>query len=75
MLYLCRLKIFVPITILAWVVLVPVNYTNDALEAEKMAANVTASDIDKLSISNVPLKSQRCEAIFHCQCNCHLTRS
>ncbi|KAI9395623.1 hypothetical protein POPTR_004G006100v4 [Populus trichocarpa] len=57
--YLMGLKIFVPITILAWVVLVPVNYTNNALEAEKMAANVTASDIDKLSISNVPLKSQR----------------
>ena len=57
--YLRRLKIFVPITFLAWAILVPVNYTNDALEAAKMVANVTASDIDKLSISNIPLKSQR----------------
>ncbi|KAL9392834.1 hypothetical protein Peur_016754 [Populus x canadensis] len=57
--YLMGLKIFVPITFLAWAILVPVNYTNDALEAAKMVANVTASDIDKLSISNIPLKSQR----------------
>jgi lysine-specific demethylase 3 len=49
----------VPITFLAWAILVPVNYTNDALEAAKMVANVTASDIDKLSISNIPLKSER----------------
>ncbi|CAK7351481.1 unnamed protein product [Dovyalis caffra] len=57
--YLMGLKIFVPMTILAWAVLVPVNYTNDALEAAKMVSNVTASDIDKLSISNIPLGSQR----------------
>ncbi|KAF9683344.1 hypothetical protein SADUNF_Sadunf04G0003800 [Salix dunnii] len=57
--YLMGLKIFVPITFLAWAILVPVNYTNNALEAVKMVANVTASDIDKLSISNIPLKSQR----------------
>ncbi|KAJ6934973.1 calcium permeable stress-gated cation channel 1-like [Populus alba x Populus x berolinensis] len=48
--------IFVPITFLAWAILVPVNYTNNALEAAKMVADVTASDIDKLSISNIPLK-------------------
>ncbi|KAH8512205.1 hypothetical protein H0E87_009429 [Populus deltoides] len=57
--YLMGLKIFVPITFLALAILVPVNYTNNALEAVKMVANVTASDIDKLSISNIPLKSQR----------------
>ncbi|KAJ6934976.1 calcium permeable stress-gated cation channel 1-like isoform X1 [Populus alba x Populus x berolinensis] len=57
--YLMGLKIFVPITFLALAILVPVNYTNNALEAVKMVADVTASDIDKLSISNIPLKSRR----------------
>ncbi|XP_011002577.1 PREDICTED: calcium permeable stress-gated cation channel 1 [Populus euphratica] len=57
--YLMGLKIFVPIAFLAWAILVPVNYTNDTLEAAQLVSNVTASDIDKLSISNVPLKSQR----------------
>ncbi|KAJ6725209.1 PROTEIN OSCA1, partial [Salix viminalis] len=53
------LKIFVPIAFLAWAVLVPVNYTNDTLKTAQRVSNVTASDIDKLSISNVPLQSQR----------------
>ncbi|KAL6992827.1 Calcium permeable stress-gated cation channel 1 [Sarracenia purpurea var. burkii] len=53
--YLLGLKIFVPITILAWVILIPVNLTNSTLELAK----VTYSDIDKLSISNVPLGSYR----------------
>ncbi|KAB5533732.1 hypothetical protein DKX38_016818 [Salix brachista] len=57
--YLMGLKIFVPIAFLAWAVLVPVNYTNDTLKIAQLVSNVTASDIDKLSISNVPLKSQR----------------
>ncbi|CAN1222615.1 Calcium permeable stress-gated cation channel 1, partial [Linum grandiflorum] len=52
----CRLKIFVPITALAWAVLCPVNWTNQTLDK---AGNVTSSDIDKLSISNIPLESQR----------------
>lgn len=52
---LCRLKIFVPITILAFLVLVPVNWTNDTLEGLK----VEHSDIDKLSISNIPFGSKR----------------
>lgn len=56
--YSCRLKIFVPIAFLAWAVLVPVNWTNSTLDLAKLA-NVTSSDIDKLSISNVPDKSQR----------------
>ncbi|KAJ9136385.1 hypothetical protein P3X46_033469 [Hevea brasiliensis] len=56
--YLIGLKIFVPITFLAWAILVPVNWTNSTLELAKLS-NVTSSDIDKLSISNVPLKSQR----------------
>ncbi|KAJ4842760.1 Calcium permeable stress-gated cation channel 1 [Turnera subulata] len=57
--YLMGLKIFVPIAMLAWAVLVPVNWTNKTLELDKLVANVTASDIDKLSISNIPLKSHR----------------
>lgn len=51
----CRLKIFVPITLLAWAVLVPVNWTNSTLAK----SNFTYSDIDKLSISNIPLGSLR----------------
>ncbi|KDO78340.1 hypothetical protein CISIN_1g004125mg [Citrus sinensis] len=57
--YLIGLKIFVPIALVAWSVLVPVNWTNDTLDVAVKISNVTASDIDKLSISNVPLKSQR----------------
>ncbi|GMY36814.1 calcium permeable stress-gated cation channel 1 [Fagus crenata] len=56
--YLIGLKIFVPIALLAWAILVPVNWTNRTLEIEKLS-NVTSSDIDKLSISNIPLGSQR----------------
>ncbi|KAB1201537.1 putative membrane protein C2G11.09 [Morella rubra] len=56
--YLIGLKIFVPIAFLAWGVLVPVNWTNSTLEGTKLS-NVTSSNIDKLSISNVPLGSQR----------------
>ncbi|XVE51064.1 hypothetical protein DITRI_Ditri02bG0008600 [Diplodiscus trichospermus] len=55
--YLIGLKIFVPIAFLAWAVLVPVNYTNKTLELQQK--NVTSSDIDKLSISNIPLGSDR----------------
>lgn len=51
----CRLKIFVPITLLAWAILVPVNWTNSTLAK----SNFTYSNIDKLSISNVPLGSLR----------------
>ncbi|OAY25883.1 calcium permeable stress-gated cation channel 1 isoform X1 [Manihot esculenta] len=57
--YLIGLKIFVPITFLAWAILVPVNWTNDTLELAKLSSNVTSSDIDKLSISNIPLGSER----------------
>ncbi|WCJ20277.1 ERD (early-responsive to dehydration stress) family protein [Euphorbia peplus] len=53
--YLIGLKIFVPITILAWAILVPVNWTNTSLSL----VNVTSSNIDKLSISNIPLGSER----------------
>ncbi|KAG9145214.1 hypothetical protein Leryth_008974 [Lithospermum erythrorhizon] len=53
--YLLGLKIFVPVTLLAWAVLVPVHWTNSTLKL----SDVTFSNIDKLSISNVPLGSQR----------------
>ncbi|KAI4374313.1 hypothetical protein MLD38_012321 [Melastoma candidum] len=54
--YLLGLKIFVPITLLALFVLVPVNWTGKTLETIK---DVTFSNIDKLSISNIPAGSQR----------------
>ncbi|XP_059437687.1 calcium permeable stress-gated cation channel 1-like [Corylus avellana] len=56
--YLIGLKIFVPIAFLTWAVLVPVNWTNSTLELAKIN-NVTSTDIDKLSISNIPVGSQR----------------
>ncbi|RYR11494.1 hypothetical protein Ahy_B04g069016 isoform B [Arachis hypogaea] len=54
--YLLGLKIFVPIAFLAWIVLVPVNWTSTGLEGAK---NITSSDIDKLSVSNVHSRSER----------------
>ncbi|URD95210.1 hypothetical protein MUK42_36138 [Musa troglodytarum] len=53
--YLIGLKIFIPITILAFSVLVPVNWTNSTLKN----SNKVYTDIDDLSISNVPTGSQR----------------
>lgn len=55
----CRLKIFAPIAMLAWAILVPVNWTNNELELAKHLKNVTSSDIDKLTISNIPESSHR----------------
>lgn len=54
--YLLGLKIFAPITVLALGILVPVNWTGGTLEKSK---DLTFSDIDKLSISNIELGSQR----------------
>ncbi|PIN03056.1 hypothetical protein CDL12_24424 [Handroanthus impetiginosus] len=54
--YLLGLKIFVPIAILAFAVLVPVNWTGETLQDIK---DLTYSNIDKLSISNVPSGSLR----------------
>ncbi|KAK7363779.1 hypothetical protein VNO77_05936 [Canavalia gladiata] len=56
--YLIGLKIFVPLAFLAWAVLVPVNWTSTGLEGAGVS-NLTSSDIDKLSISNVHSQSQR----------------
>ncbi|CAG7898088.1 calcium permeable stress-gated cation channel 1 [Brassica rapa] len=57
--YWLGLKIFAPIAVLAWAVLVPVNWTNDTLELANQLRNVTSSDIDKLSVSNIPDYSMR----------------
>ncbi|ONK62771.1 uncharacterized protein A4U43_C07F7970 [Asparagus officinalis] len=54
--YLLGLKIFVPLTVLAFVVLVPVNWTDGTLEHSN---DLTFSDIDKLSISNIASGSKR----------------
>ncbi|KAL3626062.1 hypothetical protein CASFOL_029611 [Castilleja foliolosa] len=59
--YLLGLKIFVPIAILAFAVLVPVNMTGETLES---ITDLTYSDIDKLSISNVPSGSIRCIGVL-----------
>ncbi|KAK7260700.1 hypothetical protein RIF29_26960 [Crotalaria pallida] len=56
--YLLGLKIFVPIAFLAWLILVPVNWTSTGLERAKIT-NITSSDIDKLSVSNVHSRSER----------------
>ncbi|WCJ37526.1 ERD (early-responsive to dehydration stress) family protein [Euphorbia peplus] len=53
--YLIGLKIFVPLAFLAFAILVPVNWTNNTLKN----SNLTYSDLDKLSISNIPLGSER----------------
>ncbi|KAF3443437.1 hypothetical protein FNV43_RR13119 [Rhamnella rubrinervis] len=54
--YLIGLKIFIPIAFLAFAVMVPVNWTNGTLERSK---NLTYSNVDKLSISNIPIESRR----------------
>ncbi|KAH9793341.1 CSC1-like protein [Citrus sinensis] len=53
--YLIGLKIFIPIACLGFAVMVPVNWTNKTLEHSKLKY----SNIDLLSISNVPLGSNR----------------
>ncbi|PSS16132.1 CSC1-like protein [Actinidia chinensis var. chinensis] len=53
--YWTGLKIFVPIALIAFTIMVPVNYTNGTLEH----SNLTYSHIDKLSISNIPTGSCR----------------
>ncbi|KAK9716130.1 hypothetical protein RND81_06G212900 [Saponaria officinalis] len=55
--YLLGLKIFTPMTILALIVLVPVNVSGGTLFF--LRKELVTSDIDKLSISNVPPKSYR----------------
>jgi hypothetical protein len=61
MFFICSLKIFVPIALLAFAVLVPVNWTSGTLENEK---GLSYDQIDKLSISNLGKGSKRCELIL-----------
>ncbi|KAG2262282.1 hypothetical protein Bca52824_069361 [Brassica carinata] len=56
--YLIGLKIFVPIALLSWSILVPVNLTSNGLQLAKLH-DVKSSNIDKLSISNVERGSDR----------------
>ncbi|KAI3456514.1 hypothetical protein Pfo_013177 [Paulownia fortunei] len=57
--YLLGLKIFVPVALLAWAILVPVNWTNNTLAISQATDKLEYSDIDKLSISNIPHGSHR----------------
>ncbi|XP_074312172.1 CSC1-like protein At4g02900 isoform X2 [Silene latifolia] len=50
------LKIFVPIMALAFAVLLPINWTGDMLNG---VHGLTFNSIDKLSISNIPVGSDR----------------
>ncbi|KAK9051799.1 hypothetical protein SSX86_028427 [Deinandra increscens subsp. villosa] len=53
--YLLGLKVFIPILFLTWAILVPINWTNDWLKD----SDANYSNIDKLSISNIPQGSHR----------------
>ncbi|XP_042482885.1 CSC1-like protein At1g32090 [Macadamia integrifolia] len=55
--YLLGLKIFIPMTILAILVLIPVNVSDGTLFF--LRKELVVSDIDKLSISNVRPKSEK----------------
>ncbi|PIN22378.1 hypothetical protein CDL12_04917 [Handroanthus impetiginosus] len=57
--YLLGLKIFVPVALLSWAILVPVNWTNNTLAKSEATDELQYSDIDKLSISNIPNGSLR----------------
>ncbi|XP_044486613.1 CSC1-like protein At4g02900 isoform X3 [Mangifera indica] len=54
--YLLGIKIFVPLAVLSFLVLVPVNWTGKTL---KHSEHLTFDDVDKLSISNVASGSNR----------------
>lgn len=55
--YILGLKIFVPIAVVALLILIPVNVSSGTLFF--LRKELVVSDIDKLSISNVPPKSIR----------------
>ncbi|KAK9055792.1 hypothetical protein SSX86_026877 [Deinandra increscens subsp. villosa] len=61
--YLLGLKIFVPIALLAFGVLVPVNFTGGNFNIMRLSMkDLTFGEIDKFSISNVPPASKRLAA-------------
>ena len=51
-----RLKIFVPLMIMGFTILVPINITGQSITSSKAVASL---DIDKLSLRNVPDASKR----------------
>ncbi|KAK1420504.1 hypothetical protein QVD17_22155 [Tagetes erecta] len=58
--YLLGLKIFVPIALLAFGVLLPINYTGGNFHIMSLSMkDLTYGEIDKFSISNVPPASKR----------------
>lgn len=57
--YTLGLKMFIPVTIVALLILIPVNVSSGTLFF--LRRELVVSDIDKLSISNVPPKSLRYE--------------
>lgn len=63
--YSCRLKVFVPLMVWGFVVLIPVNKTdNELVSFQSTQANVTYSRVDTLSIANVHDLSKRCAQIL-----------
>ncbi|XP_076889013.1 hyperosmolality-gated Ca2+ permeable channel 1.7-like [Bidens hawaiensis] len=61
--YLLGLKIFVPVALLAFGVLLPVNYTGGNFQTMSASMkDLTYGEIDKFSISNVPPASKRLAA-------------
>ncbi|CAI5523348.1 unnamed protein product [Closterium sp. Naga37s-1] len=60
-------KIFGPILIVAAAVLVPVNYLGGGLQQQAQSdPDLTYSDIDMLSIANIPNQSSLCVQCTHC---------
>jgi len=58
------LKIFIPVTVLGLLVLIPVNVYDGTLSL--LHKEIAFSDIDKLSISNVSAGSQRLVCSLNC---------
>lgn len=59
--YSYRLKVFVPLMLWGFVVLIPVNKTDNELASfQSTSSNVTYSRVDTLSIANVHDLSERC---------------
>lgn len=59
--YLRRLKVFVPLMVWGFVVLIPVNKTDSELVSfQSEHQNVTYTRVDTLSIANVHDLSERC---------------
>lgn len=65
--HLCRLKVFFPLMVWGFVVLIPVNTTDNELASyQSHESNVTYTNVDRLSIANVHDLSERCVQSFIC---------